>query len=158
MRVHHSVKSFLPKIGSQTLYFLAPLPARVETYERGLSGFLSWRRQPWRKYSDGGSRSCGRPIQWNSWKLNLEFVSSSCPTIPCSIYTPQYILLCLIKLLQFLFSRTKLVSQNNLEEIFLILLVMLLSSCCHVQLFCDPMDSSLPGSSVHGILQARILE
>ena len=24
--------------------------------------------------------------------------------------------------------------------------------------FCDPMDGSLPGSSVHGILQARILE
>ena len=23
---------------------------------------------------------------------------------------------------------------------------------------CDPMDNSLPGSSVHGILQARILE
>ena len=23
---------------------------------------------------------------------------------------------------------------------------------------CDPMDSGLPGSSVHGILQARILE
>ena len=23
---------------------------------------------------------------------------------------------------------------------------------------CDPMDRSLPGSSVHGILQARILE
>ena len=23
---------------------------------------------------------------------------------------------------------------------------------------CDPMDSSLPGSSVHGMLQARILE
>ena len=28
----------------------------------------------------------------------------------------------------------------------------------HVQLFCNPMDCSLPGSSVHGILQARILE
>ena len=27
----------------------------------------------------------------------------------------------------------------------------------HVSLF-DPMDCSLPGSSVHGILQARILE
>ena len=27
----------------------------------------------------------------------------------------------------------------------------------HVQL-CDPMDCSLPGSSVHGIFQARILE
>ena len=28
----------------------------------------------------------------------------------------------------------------------------------HVQLFCNPMDCSLPGSSVHGIFQARILE
>ena len=27
-----------------------------------------------------------------------------------------------------------------------------------VRLFCDPMDCSPPGSSVHGILQARILE
>ena len=27
-----------------------------------------------------------------------------------------------------------------------------------VQLFCDPMDCNLPGSSLHGILQARILE
>ena len=27
-----------------------------------------------------------------------------------------------------------------------------------VQLFCNPMDCSLPGSSVHGISQARILE
>ena len=30
-------------------------------------------------------------------------------------------------------------------------------SLCHVCL-CDPMDCSLPGSSVHGILQARIQE
>ena len=28
----------------------------------------------------------------------------------------------------------------------------------HVQFFCDPMDCNLPSSSVHGILQARILE
>ena len=27
-----------------------------------------------------------------------------------------------------------------------------------VPLFCDPLDGSLPGSSLHGILQARILE
>ena len=26
------------------------------------------------------------------------------------------------------------------------------------QTLCDPMDCSLPGSSVHGILQARVLE
>ena len=35
-------------------------------------------------------------------------------------------------------------------------------SCCylvsHVQLFCNPMECSLPGSSFHGISQARILE
>ena len=31
----------------------------------------------------------------------------------------------------------------------------LLQSC---PTLCDPMDCSLPGSSVHGILQARILE
>ena len=32
----------------------------------------------------------------------------------------------------------------------------LVAKCCPT--LCDPMDSSLPGSSVHGILQARILE
>ena len=31
-------------------------------------------------------------------------------------------------------------------------------SLSHVQLLGNPMDCSLPGSSVHGILQARILE
>ena len=31
-----------------------------------------------------------------------------------------------------------------------------LLSC--VQLFCDPVDCSPPGSSVHGIISARILE
>ena len=31
-------------------------------------------------------------------------------------------------------------------------------SLSRVQLFCDPMDRSLPVSSIHGILQARILE
>ena len=36
-----------------------------------------------------------------------------------------------------------------------VVLVQLLSC---VQLFCDPMDCSPPGSSVHGISQARILE
>ena len=28
----------------------------------------------------------------------------------------------------------------------------------HVQLFCDPLDCGPPGSSVHGIFQARVLE
>ena len=33
-----------------------------------------------------------------------------------------------------------------------------LASRCMYPTLCDPMDSSLPGSSVHGIFQARILE
>ena len=28
----------------------------------------------------------------------------------------------------------------------------------HVQLFCNPMNCSLPGSSIHGIFQARVLD
>ena len=31
-------------------------------------------------------------------------------------------------------------------------------SLSHVKTLCDPMDCSPPGSSVHGIIQARILE
>ena len=34
--------------------------------------------------------------------------------------------------------------------------IMLVTQSC--QTLCDPMDCSPPGSSVHGILQARILE
>ena len=33
-----------------------------------------------------------------------------------------------------------------------------IESLSQVQLFCDTMDCSPPGSSVHGIFQARILE
>ena len=36
--------------------------------------------------------------------------------------------------------------------------VSVLSCFSRVGLFCDPMDCSLPGSSVHGIFQTRILE
>ena len=36
--------------------------------------------------------------------------------------------------------------------------VLVLKSLQSCPAFCDPMDYSLPGYSVHGILQARILE
>ena len=39
----------------------------------------------------------------------------------------------------------------------MLLLLLLLSRFRHVRL-CDPIDSSLPGSAVPGILQARVLE
>ena len=37
-------------------------------------------------------------------------------------------------------------------------MIHVLSCFCHVRLFATPVDCSLPGSSVHGVLQARILE
>ena len=37
-------------------------------------------------------------------------------------------------------------------------LKMKVKSLSHVQLFHDPIDCSLPGSSVHGIFQIRVLE
>ena len=37
-------------------------------------------------------------------------------------------------------------------------LVIVAYSLSHAQFFCNPMDYSLPGSSVRGISQARILE
>ena len=38
------------------------------------------------------------------------------------------------------------------------MLVLCMPSCFSLVLLFNPMDYSLPGSSVHGILQARILE
>ena len=37
-------------------------------------------------------------------------------------------------------------------------LLLFKTSLSHVRFFSDPVDCSLPGSSVHGILQARVLE
>ena len=44
----------------------------------------------------------------------------------------------------------------NITNWLIYYLAMLVSQSCLT--LCDPMDCSLPGSSVHGILQARILE
>ena len=49
----------------------------------------------------------------------------------------------------------RLFSSFSLSAIRMDVVVKLLS---HIQLFHDPMDCKLPGSSVHGIFQARILE
>ena len=37
-------------------------------------------------------------------------------------------------------------------------IIIVVQSLSRVRLFCSPMDCSLPGSSVHGVSQARILE
>ena len=49
-----------------------------------------------------------------------------------------------------------LINQSNLPSLLQKKNVFLVAQACLT--LCDPMDCSLPGSSVHGILQARILE
>ena len=51
----------------------------------------------------------------------------------------------------------KALGNNSLSQTFYSLWACVLSRFSHIQL-CDPMVWGLPGSSVHGILQARILE
>ena len=46
--------------------------------------------------------------------------------------------------------------QDIYHKILLLLLLLLVTQSCPT--LCDPMDRSPPGSSVRGILQARILE
>ena len=48
--------------------------------------------------------------------------------------------------------------ETGLEWKFMCVLFMRAKSLQSCLTLCDPMDYSLPGSSVHGILQARILE
>ena len=48
--------------------------------------------------------------------------------------------------------------QANLFKCWLSTGTCILFNCCRVWLFCNPMHCSPPGSSVRGILQARILE
>ena len=48
------------------------------------------------------------------------------------------------------------VPEYNMKALFVCLHIVLAAQLCST--LCDPMDCGLPGSSVHGILQAKILE
>ena len=58
----------------------------------------------------------------------------------------------------FYLNKMYLLSKCYVSWTFGFLFVVLIQSLSCVRLFCNPMDCSLPGFSVHGILQARILE
>ena len=60
---------------------------------------------------------------------------------------------------------TELCETDDVTQVLLVLTFWFVEFCIIVfespsrfQLFCDCMDSSLPGFSIHGISQARILE
>ena len=47
---------------------------------------------------------------------------------------------------------------QTIFNVFIEFVTIVVQSLNHVRLFCDPLDCSQPGSNVHGILQANILE
>ena len=46
--------------------------------------------------------------------------------------------------------------QHLKQWLVVVVVVVVIAQSCST--LCDPMDCSLPGSSIHGILQARVLE
>ena len=52
-------------------------------------------------------------------------------------------------------AKMKEVRKCEFAEMHIIIVVLVAQSCLTL---CDPVDCSLPGSSVHGIFQARMLE
>ena len=89
-----------------------------------------------------------------------------CPTLRqsiCCLVTKSCPILCNPMKLQYLRFPCPSLSPRICEGQTHVLLVRDGLFCCclvisHFQLFCDPMDGSPPGSSVHGISQARMLE
>ena len=88
-------------------------------------------------------------LAWCACVCNHAFFSL-CPLIsglcaPCSLPTSGV-----------LWSRS--LYCKSIWDTFITLACMFAKSLQSCPTLCDPMDYSLPGSSVHGILQARILE
>ena len=89
-----------------------------------------------------------------NWKINV---------LLCDFFQNTYIFMVLMTRRQegnvFLNSRAALMNRRFLPSIFWDTVDM----SCHIYaqscpILCDPVDCSPPGSSIHGILQARILE
>ena len=93
-----------------------------------------------RPYTHGGVMTC--PIlemgKWRFWDLFMATVKSG---IAGTFLMVHWSRICL-----------------PMQGVWIRSLVKLRSHMPQLKLFCDPMDYSPPGSSVHGIFQARILE
>ena len=105
---------------------------------------------------------------WPPWRFLLSTPSGApaCPRVSCqTLVLPLALHSHMLHLLVNNFLRSVLVwfpnSMGN-RVCFSPLLLSVIICCCCVRILCltlcDPMDCSPPGSSVHGILQARVLE
>ena len=94
------------------------------------------------------------------WNLNLSscsFKSFSLSPSPPFQLSHSLILPCQVFLVIFPNNVPITISQIYCTSVYVSSYIFVPSRFSHVQL-CNPMDCSLPGSFVHGILQARILE
>ena len=72
------------------------------------------------------------------------------------VMPPSHLILCQTHFIRQIMVGSPKFSQHNSEQIFASLTSVSVTQSCLT--LCNPMDYSPPGSSVHGILQARILE
>ena len=111
------------------------------------------------------SQSC--PTLWDSWtaacQASLSIINSRILLKPMSIESvmpSNHLILCRpLLLLPLIFPSIRVFSNEPVLRIrwlkYWIIESEVAQSCLTL---CDPMDCSLPGSSVHGIFQARVLE
>ena len=98
------------------------------------------------------SKGSSQPKDWTCVSRTTgEFLTTEPPGKPCGyLWTSVDICSHLKHLKHIVFKKPNSIPLNKIP----------ISNVSHsvVSTLCDPMDYSLPGSSVHGILQARILE
>ena len=73
------------------------------------------------------------------------------------MYRVFYSVLMAIKIFYLMKQKERNKSSRSLNSVYIYLYVCMCVSCSVMSL-CDPMDCGLPASSVHGILQVRIVE
>ena len=135
-----------------------------------LTSHLTLRQVPLRYLDFGTSQSCRFTpkislllslfIQWIQPKISVTsliflFPSLFIPKLSCQYYVPNLSQFCPFPSI---FVQAAIISCLDIALVSaysLCMLDKLLQSC---PTLCGPMDCSPPGSSVHGILQARILE
>ena len=72
-----------------------------------------------------------------------------------TLFSSMFLLLSFLLLCIYCINRSLICGYNGVHTCVKCVKMLVVQSCL---ILCDPMDFSLPGSSVHGILQARILE
>ena len=132
----------------------------MATHSSILTGIIPWAEEPGRLQSMWSQKVRHNLVT----KQQQQLQAVCCVPIKCSVLCKmyQFIIIFIFYIYQSLFILSEYNCFTTLYEFWLYKEVTLLCVCAKsLQLcltLCDAMDCGLPGSSVHGILQVRILE